>query len=81
MLDGNMNVDQYAFDDDDNTELEAVNLQANQCEEALTEDAQKLSDEIYKELSDEYDYRTTDEAVKETLIENEYQFTLEGKID
>ena len=34
--------------------------------------------ELYGSLSKEYDYLTSDEAVKETLIDNDYEFDEEG---
>ena len=34
--------------------------------------------ELYSSLSKEYDYLTSDEAVKETLIDNDYEFDEEG---
>lgn len=38
------------------------------------------SDELYKRLSDEYDYLTSDDAVLETLKANGYEFTIDGAI-
>lgn len=39
-----------------------------------------LAHGIYKDLEKEYEYLTSDEAVKESLITNDYQFTEDGKI-
>lgn len=36
--------------------------------------------DFYKQLSDEYDYLTSKEAIIETIEANEYQFTANGKI-
>lgn len=36
--------------------------------------------ELYSKLEKEYDFLTSDEAVKETLIDNDYQFDEEGNI-
>ena len=36
--------------------------------------------ELYSSLSKEYDYLTSDEAVKETLIDNDYEFDEEGNL-
>jgi hypothetical protein len=35
---------------------------------------------LYKSLNDEYDYLTSDEAIKETILANDYEFTIEGKM-
>ena len=37
-------------------------------------------DDMYNSLEKEFDSLTTDEAVKESLISNEYDFTSEGDI-
>jgi hypothetical protein len=37
------------------------------------------SKEIYKSLEQQYDYLQSDEAVKETIIANDYEFTKDGK--
>ena len=53
-------------------------------EEAETEVIDILRDFmlwIYKRLDKEYEYQTTEEAIKETLIGNEYLFTKNGEID
>lgn len=42
--------------------------------------AREIMRKIYKELEAEYEYLTSDEAVKESLIINEYDFTAEGDI-
>lgn len=41
---------------------------------------EELNREIYKDLSEEYDYLESDEAVMETLEANEYEFTEDGRI-
>lgn len=41
---------------------------------------EELNRKIYKDLSEEYDYLESDEAVMETLEANEYEFTEDGRI-
>lgn len=38
-----------------------------------------LEEEILRQLSNDYDYYTSEEAIRETLIVNEYEFTEQGK--
>lgn len=45
--------------------------------EALKDD---LCNKLYKELESEYDYQTSDDAIKETFIINEYEFLENGTI-
>ena len=59
---------------------EEVGKLADELQDALTEDAQETSRSIYLELEKEYEYLSSDEAIKESFIDNEYQFTAEGKI-
>jgi len=40
---------------------------------------ESISGDYLKILRDEYEYQTSEEAIKETLIANEYEFTAEGK--
>lgn len=49
----------------------------NELEKAMLE----LCKKIYKDLENEFYYLTSDEAVKETLLCNDYDFTIDGKID
>jgi len=35
---------------------------------------------IYKELENDYEYMTSDEAIKESLIDNEYEFLADGSM-
>lgn len=54
----------------------------------VEEEIEELEDEFLKTLledyriilSKEYDYLTSDEAIKETIIANEYDFTEDGKL-
>lgn len=34
---------------------------------------------LYRQLEREYDYLTSDEAVDEAIVANEYSFTVDGK--
>ncbi len=47
-------------------------------EEEITQLMRDFADWIYERLSDEYDYRTSDEAVEEAIRANEYEFDEEG---
>jgi hypothetical protein len=47
----------------------------------MTQVVRKLSQEIYKELESEYDGLLSDEAVKDTILANEYTFTINGKME
>lgn len=49
-------------------------------EKLIEEQRLELCREIYKSLEEEYNYRTMESAVKETLIENEYQFLEDGSL-
>lgn len=40
----------------------------------------ELSENIYKSLDNDYEYLTSDDAVKETLLLNEYEFDSNGNI-
>ncbi len=48
---------------------------------ALVPVIRDFMDWIYKQLEKEYEYLTSDEAIKESLIANDYDFTNEGRID
>lgn len=47
-------------------------------EENITDCLRDFMREIYSTLESEYDYLTSDEAVDETIIANEWEFTSEG---
>ena len=47
-------------------------------EKQITEFIRGKCKELYRSLEKEYDYLTSDEAVKETLIDNDYEFDEEG---
>lgn len=73
-----------------------LNFEANDCEhdnindlfytyhreleDYITEKYESIARQLYRELESENDYLTSEEAIKETLIANEYEFTEEGVI-
>ena len=61
-----------------NIELLIDSVDAN-IEEAITDKYAELAKQLYNDLEKEYDYLTTEEAIKETIEVNEYEFTREGK--
>jgi hypothetical protein len=48
-------------------------------ESIVTDALRDLANWLYRQLEQEYDYLTSDEAVDETLIANDYTFTEEGR--
>ena len=48
-------------------------------ESIVTDALRDLANWLYRQLEQEYDYLTSDEAVDETLIANGYTFTEEGR--
>lgn len=50
-------------------------------DEELTDILRDFARWIYKRLEAEYDYQTSDEVVEESLIANDYLFTVDGVID
>ena len=59
-------------------ELENTIIKENEKEK--TKDEAKLEQKMKKKLEKEYDSLTSDEAVKETLIDNDYKFDEEGNL-
>lgn len=53
----------------------------DQLMEEIESERRQLCKEIYKQLEKAYDYLTSEEAIIETLEANDYDFTLDGKID
>ena len=49
-------------------------------QESVTELLRDLMNWIYSQLEKEYEYQTSDEAIKETIEANDYDFTDDGKI-
>lgn len=48
-------------------------------EEEIRQLMRDFADWIYERLSDEYDYQTSDEAVEESILSNEYEFYQSGE--
>jgi len=48
-------------------------------EEVVTEALRDLARWLYRQLEREYDYLSSDEAVDETIVVNEYTFTASGR--
>jgi hypothetical protein len=48
-------------------------------DEELAEALRAFMKWIYRQLEREYDYLTSDEAIAESIIANEYEFTEEGE--
>ena len=46
----------------------------------VTQYVRELCKDLYSKLEKEYDYLTSDEGVKETLIDNDYKFDEEGNL-
>jgi hypothetical protein len=53
--------------------------QLEEMAKCIEDEREKLGDEIYKDLKKEYEYLISDEAVAETIISNEYDFTENGR--
>jgi hypothetical protein len=78
----------YENIDPQNEEEEEQELNFSDLRDEAEEKMEDLSDEFLKELGEEYlqmlrneyDYKTSEEAIKETLIINEYDFTENGEI-
>ena len=49
-------------------------------EDQVTEYVRGLCKDLYRGLEKEYDHLTSDESVKETLIDNDYQFDEDGNV-
>ena len=58
-----------------------VYLYEDVVENLLTEDARNESRKIYKQLEAYYNELTSDDAIVDTLLANDYNFTAAGKID
>ena len=68
---------EYELSEED---LAGLNRDADKLEDAVLDDARDFADEIYKRLEDEYEGLTSDEAIAETLIINDYEFDEGGNI-
>jgi hypothetical protein len=54
---------------------------APEIEDAIIEKYKELAKDLYRNLEKEYDYLTSEEAIKETIEANEYEFTVDGKLN
>ena len=52
----------------------------DELEDKITEYVRGLCKDLYRDLEKEYDHLTSDESVKETLIDNDYEFDEDGNI-
>jgi hypothetical protein len=68
---------EYLTDDDD----EKNDGDADKLEELETEFLRAIKEDFLSILRQEYEYRTGEEAIKETIEANDYDFTADGKID
>lgn len=64
----------FEFEQDSGDEI------SEEAERSITETCKEAMRKIYKELEADYDYRTSEEAIVETLDANEYYFDPEGRI-
>lgn len=53
---------------------------ADKLEDTITEYIRELCKDLYRKLETEYDLLTSDDSVKETLIDNDYEFDQKGNI-
>lgn len=65
----NLNIEGDGLGDDDFSEIEQV----------IKDEREKLGNEIYSSLEKEYEWRTNEEQIIETIEANEYEFTQDGK--
>jgi hypothetical protein len=56
-----------------------IDGQLDQLESWLTDIVSELDNLLFRLLESEYEYRTSEEAIKAAIIANEYEFTQEGK--
>lgn len=75
----NIDYDYYQFNQHPNLH-DFVNDQFNEIEKLIRDKYKDLCSELYRNLEREYEYLTGPEAIKETLICNEYEFTSDGEM-
>lgn len=51
----------------------------DEIEQAIKDERERLGNEIYKSLEDEWDYLNTNAQIAETIQNNEYEFTQDGR--
>ncbi|MBW7893071.1 MAG: hypothetical protein H3C48_19020 [Chitinophagaceae bacterium] len=56
-----------------------IDIELDRLETWLDDTAHTLNHHFYKQLQHEYEYLTSDEAVRETIEVNEYEFTHDGQ--
>lgn len=76
-IDGDVDADEWDLDDDDERDFDGF---VQDLERKTTEWAREQSRDLYRRLEDEYEAQTSDEAVEDTLIDNDYTFNEEGRI-
>lgn len=59
---------------------EKSKLQYDEVADMILENARDEARKIYKMLEKEYNYLSSDEAIKDTIEANDYDFTIDGKI-
>lgn len=55
-------------------------LLANKLADLILDDAKDQANKLYKKLEDNFFYLTSDDAIKETIEANDYQFLADGSI-
>lgn len=75
----NIDYDYYQFNQHTNLH-DFVNDQFNDIEELIRDKYKNLCSELYNNLEREHEHLTSPDAIKETLICNEYEFTEDGEI-
>jgi len=66
---------------EDETRYNRIENQLQELQAYILEDVRTLSRKIYKELEKEYEYQTSDEQVKDTILANEYEFNERGGLE
>jgi hypothetical protein len=76
-IEGSVDADYIDIEVDDERDFDGF---VQDLEQKTTGWAREKSRELYRRLEKEYDAQTSDEAVKDTLIDNDYTFDEEGNI-
>lgn len=66
--------------DEVHTETQKQSDELSQVIELIEAEIEEVSDEYYKDLENYYNELTSDEAVKEALIDNDYEFRANGEL-
>ncbi len=75
-IDGDVDADYLDIEVDDKRDFDGF---VQDLERKTTKWAREQSKELYRRLMKEYDVQTSDEAVKDALIDNDYTFNEEGR--